>query len=423
MISEAKENRPFAERIATIEGKKFNNKCNISRLSDGSMFCDCLQFLYQKKVNNDFPFSSCKHIRTEMRNHKFPNFKFQAPSAFQKAYLKKLGVEVKKRLTNAQAYFILGAHLERQKLKYDEFEDLLFEHPKVNFLPLNYFDVEFEGGLGCSKEEFEEKLAKAGIESLITDYVRTWQNSKWEIESNSSISIHGSLEGVKVTSPKFSGNTGFEEITKVLKLWDETLPTYRNGNKKILAFDRTCGTHVHVDAHGWRMRDFLRLAKVWAKMEIPVIWYLVSPSRRNGKYCKTVDEYFIETLSKERILWDRYYSLAFEAYPKRIVGYRIHEGTLDDKKITSWIVFLLMLTDAVKKGLSHTDFEPTFDGVIDAVGMSGSNTTPLIKEAKNYLSESFQHWKEEERRNPPSSKPTPINIARIEKKFRKGGSR
>jgi len=34
---------------------------------------------------------------------------------------------------------------------------------------------------------------------------------------------------------------------------------------------------------------------------------------------------------------------------------------------------------------------------------------------------SILNWKEEERRNPPSFKPTPINIAKIERKIQERG--
>jgi len=412
----SEQNRPIAEKIAVVESSNYNGEYDIYKLSDGAIFCNCLSFLYQRGTSNgDFPFMTCKHIRSEMGNYNFPNFKFQAPSDYQRAYLRKLGVNIGEHLTNAQAYFILDALLRRQGLRYDEFKALLLEHPKVNFLPLNHFGVEFEGGLGCSKEQFKEKLAEAGIESIITSYDHTLYNKVWKLGNDSSVSIPD-LHDVELTSPKLSGYTGFEEIAKVLTLWNETLP-FRNGREgRIPGVNRTCGTHVHVDAHGWTVTDFLRLAKVWAKMEVPVIWHLVSPSRRGGRYCRAIDVPYLESLENGYLPGERYYSLNLEAFRRQeSIEYRIHNGTLEGRKIISWIIFLLMLTDAVKKGLSHNDFEPSFDGVMDAVGMSGSNTTPLIKEARRYLWKRYLYWQRED--PVPSSAPR-IDLVRAEREIR-----
>lgn len=425
-------NRPAAETVAVVESSNYNGKYQFQKLTDGSYFCDCLSFLFQNgtKVSeptiSHHPFMTCKHIRRELINGNGNNGNgnggsFIPPSAYQKTCLKKLGVNIEEHLTNAQAYYILKTHLERQGLRYDEFKKLIIEHLKVEFLPLNYFGVEFEGGLGCSKEEFKDKLGRLEIESLITSYDHTLHNMKWKLGSDSSVSIPR-LNSVEIVSPKLYGALGFGEVTKVLKLWNETLP-FRQGSEseRINGVNSSCGTHVHVDAsYGWDTQKFFELAKVWVKIEQTVVWYFVSPSRRNKHYCKAVDLPYLEALSRGHMVGDRYYSLNLEAYQRQgSIEYRIHNGTLEPAKIIPWVTFCLMLTDAVKKGLTYRDFEPTFDGVMDAVGMN-SSATPLIKEAKSYLTGRFQYWKEDAQRNPSNVPSIPqIDIADIEGEVRR----
>jgi hypothetical protein len=63
------------------------------------------------------------------------------------------------------------------------------------------------------------------------------------------------------------------------------------------------------------------------------------------------------------------------------------------------VVFCLMLMNAVTKGLRSRDIEPTFDGVMDAIGMDDSATS-VIREARNYLHGRYTHWKQDAERNP-----------------------
>ncbi|MCL4491835.1 MAG: amidoligase family protein, partial [Nitrospirae bacterium] len=73
-------------------------------------------------------------------------------------------------------------------------------------------------------------------------------------------------------TPKLFGAEGFELIRKVLNIWNDLGGTV----------NRTCGTHVHIDAWNWDVPHMLELARIWAKIEQKVLWYLVSPSRRGN---------------------------------------------------------------------------------------------------------------------------------------------
>ncbi len=192
-------------------------------------------------------------------------------------------------------------------------------------------------------------------------------------------------------TPKLFGAEGFELIRKVLNIWNDLGGTV----------NRTCGTHVHIDAWNWDVPHMLELARIWAKIEQKVLWYLVSPSRRGNGYCKRVDRnYLIALLSNPLGETDRYYSLNLNAFARyRTIEFRIHNGTTEAKKIIPWIIFLLKLTDAVKRGLRHQDVEPTFEGVMDAVGMNNSATS-VIRDARNYLYGRYMHWKEDAEANP-----------------------
>jgi len=159
------------------------------------------------------------------------------------------------------------------------------------------------------------------------------------------------------------------------------------------------GFHVHVDAWNWDTDLMLEIAKVWAKIEVPVLWYLVSPSRRGNSFCKRLDVDDLIMLA-EGTLSDRYHSLNHCAFQRhKTMEFRLHNGTAEAQKAIPWVIFCLMLTSAVKQGLTSRDVEPTFNGVMDTIGMNDSATS-VIRGARNYLYGRYMHWKEDAERNP-----------------------
>jgi hypothetical protein len=159
---------------------------------------------------------------------------------------------------------------------------------------------------------------------------------------------------------------------------------------------------VHVDAWNYTLEDLLRLLLVWAKIE-PVVYFLVSPSRRHNTFSKMWRRE--NTRKTARIFLgidldpreDRYYALnrvAFEKY--RTVEFRIHQGTMNMEKVKYWTVFCLKLVEKVKNGLKwyHFSEEPTLEEVLEKVGIV-ENAIPIIRQTRKYLIERYVHFRSE----------------------------
>ena len=394
------DHRPSRNSITEVESGNFNGKYQIFKNSDGSYGCNCLSFLFQKGIENGVGFATCKHIREYLNGNPAIELSgVRSPSTWQNAALKRFGVEANEHLTDAQAYFLFQDLLSKQGVEYREYEGLLRERQTVSLLPIYSFGVEFEM-LVRDRQGLEGKLAQLGLPAFQTGYDHQ-MTSKWKIGSDGSIRTEPGYAQVELVSPKLFGAQGFDAVRKALGAANEI------GSK----VNSSCGFHVHVDAWNWDTALMLEIAKVWAKIEAPVLWYFVSPSRRNNRYCKRFETENLVQLA-EGALRDRYHSLnlcAFEAH--KTVEFRLHNGTAEAQKAIPWIVFCLMLVHAVKKGLKSRDVEPAFDGVMDAVGM-GDGATSLIREARNYLYGRYMHWKEDAERNPvhvPQAQPIDVD--------------
>lgn len=128
------------------------------------------------------------------------------------------------------------------------------------------------------------------------------------------------------------GDALLEQIEEVTKI---TSKTKANVN-------RTCGFHVHLDMSDEDSTKRHRIMFWWRTFE-PVIMSMVSPTRRTNQYCKMVKD-----LDDYRWRSDRYCNLNLTAYEKfRTFEVRVHHGTLNRRKITNWIMFLLKFMDSM----------------------------------------------------------------------------
>lgn len=382
------QNRPQRQFIKEVNSENYNDKYRIYKASDNSYGCTCPSFLFQRGTTNGAtPFVTCKHIRREITNPADGFTTFPPPSKWQITALKRLGVEKFEHLTNAQAYFIFNDLLERQGLEYKAYESHLKEHGKISTLPLYSFGVEFEG-LVRSRTTLQEAMQSAGFLVWNTGYNHD-RTEKWKIATDSSVRAENGFETMELVSPKLFGVPGFNSLKKALELWNGV------GGK----VNSSCGLHVHVDAYGWDINLMFELAKIWAKIEVPVLWYLVSPSRRGNRFCNYLNADYFHVLSRGNYP-NRYFSLNVSAFARhKTIEFRLHNGTSEYSKAVSWVIFCLKLVDAVKKGLRYRQVEPTFDGVMSSIGMDNS-AIPLIKEAKTYLSDRYAYWKTDAEANP-----------------------
>ncbi len=374
--------------LRDIQSVNYNGSYRIFKNSDKSYSCTCLSFLYQRGVRNGCGYSTCKHIREHLGDGQLKKLKkVTKPSIWHITALKRLGVQSSEHLTYAQAYFLFQDLLERQGIEYRESDGLFGEHLATSFLPMYSYGAEFEM-LIKDRRDLETKLNERGFPAYETGYEHTMTNS-WKIGHDSSIRVQSGYEPVEVVSPKLFGVQGFDAIRGVLAAVSEI------GAK----VNRSCGFHVHVDAWNWDTTLMLELAKIWVKIETPVLWYLVSPSRRGNDYCKPLTIEDLITLSENR-LTDRYHSLNLCAFQRhKTVEFRLHNGTAEAQKVIPWVVFCLMLVHAVKKGVRSRDVEPTFNGVMDAIGMN-DKAISVIRESRRYLYRRFMYWKKDAEANP-----------------------
>jgi len=365
------------------------------------LYCDCLSFLFQRGVREEYGQATCKHIRKFIegiqQEIQEANFAAQPITNWQKVLFKKLGIVPHKKISREQAYWIVRDLLSKMGVEYREFVKIVKENPTYELLPLYSYGVELEG-LIRSRDEMYEKMRTAGFKVKKTSYSHEMENKLWKVGDDGSVRNNmndderRNYSSMELTSPKLFGEDGFKDIKKALDFWAGIGGTVNN----------SCGFHVHVDAWNYTLEDLLRLLLVWAKIE-PVVYFLVSPSRRHNTFSKMWRRE--NTRKTARIFLgidldpreDRYYALnrvAFEKY--RTVEFRIHQGTMNMEKVKYWTVFCLKLVEKVKNGLKwyHFSEEPTLEEVLEKVGIV-ENAIPIIRQTRKYLIERYVHFRSE----------------------------
>lgn len=142
----------------------------------------------------------------------------------------------------------------------------------------------------------------------------------------------GSVSGLEFASVVLSGCTGFAAIHDICNYAEE------NG----WAVDDNCGLHVHFDMRG-ESNDSLKAIALAYKMTYAVWTRFVDSDRIDNTFCKAsragcdalykAPEFFFFAEDQSRYEW-----INFAAYNRhRTFEVRIHEGTLDGRRICSWV--------------------------------------------------------------------------------------
>ncbi|HDM75061.1 MAG TPA: hypothetical protein ENG51_01155 [Deltaproteobacteria bacterium] len=393
------ENRPNRELVCEVESPHLNGTYHIYRLSDGSYQCDCLAFLFQRGVSpvssNGKTFAACRHIHEYLvRNRHLDSQsgnELPRPSLWQKLLMAQMGIIPHPALSNDQCYFLLSDLLKKEGLNYSELRKELQLKDYLNFLPLYAFGVEFEG-FGITGQMLAERLTEAGLRTEVEGYNHI-NKSYFKIVPDASLRGERPFE---LVTPKLFGVEGFKKIRTLCQV------VRQNGGN----VNRSCGLHIHVDTWRWSVHEVKELVRIWSKIETEVIWYLVPPSRRSNSYCKQLSGSSLEQkiLRMHRISslasscfrrCDRYYSLNLMAFRRHgTVEFRIWSGSFNADKVISQIVFCLMLCNAVRKGVKAEQVKPTFEGVMDAIGMNDKGI-PIVRRARQYLKGRYEHFRNE----------------------------
>ncbi len=187
--------------------------------------------------------------------------------------------------------------------------------------------------------------------------LRSADCSHWEIKGDGSLRPENSGHycGHEIVSPVLSGEAGIAEVVKVVGILTNLG----------LTVNASCGFHVHVGADGLEAADLANLVVQYAKAE-PEIDRLMPRARRgnNNHYCGTMS-----TVSEAARLimrdrrgspstrdiisgvtrGERYFKLNLDAYLRHgTVEFRHHSGTVDARKIVSWIRFCVNFVERCK---------------------------------------------------------------------------
>lgn len=193
------------------------------------------------------------------------------------------------------------------------------------------FGVEMEI-VGISREQALSAMRAVGVEVQSEQYNHQTR-SHWKLVSDAS--VHG---GFEVVSPVLDGEAGLEELRRVATALDDMGATA----------NRTCGLHVHIDAHGLSVEALRTIVSRYAAHEQEIDAFM-PPSRRDNLYCDTLrrmvaDARFASVTTIEELISlqpGRYHKVNLWAYRTHgTVEFRQHSGTVNAAKIVTWICFL-----------------------------------------------------------------------------------
>lgn len=224
------------------------------------------------------------------------------------------------------------------------------------------FDKQFGVELECynvSQYTLQTKLVAAGVNCTVEGYNHSTR-SHWKIVGDSSIR---GTQAFELVSPILQGEEGLAELMKVCKV-------LRQCGAKV---NRTCGTHVHINARNFTIEQWKRIYINYARLE-KVIDKMMPTSRRGNtnQYCKgftsiTNYESRINTASTLDGIaggvfnGSRYWKVNPQSYSRHnTVEFRQHSGTTDFIKLATWIRFLSNLVDYSETNLVT---ERTLDGL------------------------------------------------------------
>lgn len=208
------------------------------------------------------------------------------------------------------------------------------------------FGVEFEA-YNVNEDTLRNALENAGIRCEIERYNHTTRGY-WKIVSDASLSGNNTFE---LVSPILKGEAGLLELEKVCKVLEEC-------HAKV---NRSCGTHVHMDATGMNMNTWKNIYKNYARLE-NVIDGFMPLSRRNNMYCRGFRDFtnFETQIDEAETLGDiarifgnsRYFKINPVSYARHnTCEFRQHSGTVEFVKIGTWVRFLNNLIDYSKNNL------------------------------------------------------------------------
>lgn len=198
------------------------------------------------------------------------------------------------------------------------------------------FGVEFEA-YNVESTVLCNALNRAGINCSVEGYNHTTRGH-WKIVSDSSLQGSNTFE---LVSPVLQGERGISEMETVCRVLNEC------GAK----VNKSCGTHVHIDAQNMNLPTWKRVYINYARLENVIDDFMPNSRKKNNNfYTKgfsniTDFEQKIKNASSlqaiENFLGSRYYKINPKSYARHnTIEFRQHSGTVEFEKISNWVRFL-----------------------------------------------------------------------------------
>src|SRR3972149_1694886 len=225
------------------------------------------------------------------------------------------------------------------------------------------FEAEF---FGISRHDAVDALRGAQFEAEDDGYHHE-PVDYWRLTEDGSVS----REANELVSPILMRPPGFVTSGQVLT-------TLRLAGAEL---DRSCGLHVHHDAHGMSVPDFARLMALWATCQ-EQINRLLPTSRHSNTYARPLEDRkhwynYLQSYRSLSVLFGdlredsigRYHSVNLASLPVHsTVEFRQHSGTLNGTKLRHWTLltgaFMHRATDKMLDPLTleePDDLESMFD--------------------------------------------------------------
>lgn len=252
-------------------------------------------------------------------------------------------------------------------------------------------EIECKMPIGLTKDDIATMFVAAGLPCHVAVYGHH-TTSDWRIVTDGSLADYA--HGIEVVSPPLNGEAGFRAMRKACTILTE----------KRCKVTARCGLHVHVgwkshgrqqtlagSNHPWDARTLRNLVRLHNRYDT-VIDSLLSPSRRQNQYCRSLKHTTRNSHLETARTWqevclavgqnpepitirngDRYKSVNLK--PVGVYGtveFRQHQGTVNVEKTEQWLRLVLRMVLAAKNmaAMDAIDTTPTFDDFKSAIGLA-----------------------------------------------------
>lgn len=251
---------------------------------------------------------------------------------------------------------------------------------------------------GCNKDSLAREMSNAGIRVVQEGYHHDTDGSNldtWKIKPDGSLYSSIGTSTAEIVSPVLKGEQGLLALAQTMAIVNRQCDV-----------NRSCGMHVHHEARDFSDTAFRNLFRLYDRAKHQYIDYFVPQSRRNGGYCRDMEdareydqlvESDIQFKSYVTNRTERVNAVNFTSYPLRgTIEFRQHNGTTNFLKAKNWILFTQQLMEKAATSRKVTNAEPTKLGNFWlGVGMIGEVTDDYVF-ARRYLSSRWEHFRRRE---------------------------